>query len=200
MIFVEGIADVVFIQQYIESQFGIKLTTSQIKHTGGWNAIDSKTDEGEALRIAMSQNSDNEGLNLVIFDADNDYSARYEEINGWKLKHSLEFELFLFPNNSDIGALEDLLENIINPINQPIFDCWSGFENCINSKEIQDRIIPLTIPAKKTKIYAYLETLLGSSKSEKEKIKEVKRNYKNLLHWDLTNEYLLPLKDFLTIT
>jgi hypothetical protein len=55
----------------------------------------------------------------------------------------------------------------------------------------------LTIPAKKTKIYGYLETLLGTSKSEKEKIKEKERNYKEQSHWNLDSEYLDPLKEFL---
>mgnify|MGYP003296751608 FL=1 len=44
---------------------------------------------------------------------------------------------------------------------------------------------PFTIPAKKTKIYGYLEALLGGSKKEKKMIKEKKRDYKNALHWDL---------------
>lgn len=56
---------------------------------------------------------------------------------------------------------------------------------------------PLTTPAKKTKIYGYLEALLGDSKSQKEKIKEANRNYENTLHWDLDAEYMKPLKVFL---
>lgn len=45
----------------------------------------------------------------------------------------------------------------------------------------------LTIPAKKTKIYAYLEVLLGASKSEKKKIKEANREYINVNHWNLNS-------------
>ena len=55
----------------------------------------------------------------------------------------------------------------------------------------------LTIPAKKTKIYAYLETLLGKSRSQKKLIKDANRNYKNTQHWNLDAEYLEPLKEFL---
>lgn len=57
---------------------------------------------------------------------------------------------------------------------------------------------PLTTPAKKTKIYGYLEALLGDTKSQKELIKEAKRNYEETLHWNLDAAYLNPLKDFLT--
>ena len=56
---------------------------------------------------------------------------------------------------------------------------------------------PLTTPAKKTKIYGYLEALLFESESEKKKIKERDREYDNALHWNLDAEYLLPLKEFL---
>ena len=54
----------------------------------------------------------------------------------------------------------------------------------------------LTTPAKKTKIYGYLEALLGESKSQKELIKEANRNYENPQHWNLDSNYLLLLKDF----
>ena len=55
----------------------------------------------------------------------------------------------------------------------------------------------LTIPAKKTKIYAYLETLLGKSKSQKKLIKDANRKYENSQHWNLETENLKPLRDFL---
>ena len=47
------------------------------------------------------------------------------------------------------------------------------------------------------KIYAYLEVLLGETKSQKELIKEANRNYENPQHWNLDAEYLEPLKAFL---
>ena len=50
---------------------------------------------------------------------------------------------------------------------------------------------------KETKIYTYLEALLGESKSQKELIKEVNRNYENPQHWNLDSGYLVPLKRFL---
>lgn len=56
---------------------------------------------------------------------------------------------------------------------------------------------PLTIPSKKTKIYAYLEVLLGKSRKEKDLIKERSRDYLNEKHWDLHKEFLTPLKIFL---
>jgi len=52
-------------------------------------------------------------------------------------------------------------------------------------------------PAKKTKIYAYLETLLGKSRSQKKLIKDANRNYENTEHWNLDAKYLEPLKEFM---
>lgn len=50
---------------------------------------------------------------------------------------------------------------------------------------------------KKTKIYAYLETLLGTTRSQKKLIKDANRNYENTQYWNLDAEYLEPLKGFI---
>ena len=197
-IFVEGIADIKFIQDYVSHILNVELSKNEVIETEGWSNILSKKEKGELILNKMISNTDNDGVNLLIFDADSDLKERKQEILKWGEDNSVEFNLFLFPNNSLTGALEDLLENIINPNNSPIFDCWDEFEECIQTKNIEGRLNPLTIPAKKTKIYGYLETLHGTSKSEKEKIKERKRNYKDQSHWNLDSEFLNPLRDFLT--
>jgi len=122
------------------------------------------------------------------------FAKRKKEIEGYGLALN---EIFLFPNNKYDGALEDLLENIINQTNKSIFDCWNKFENCLQGCASNEIKKELTIPAKKSKIYVYLETLLGKSKKEKEKIKDPNREYKVAEHWDLDAEYLIPLKNFL---
>jgi hypothetical protein len=195
-IIVEGIADVKFLSDYIshiKPEFEKK---DVIIDSGGWTKINSQKEEGESIRNQMTENTDKGGMNLVIFDADNDYAKRKKEIEDWKTKFSMSFELFLFPNNKDIGALEELLEKIILDKNQPIFDCWEKYEKCLQSKSIEGRT-SLTTPAKKTKIYGYLEALLGTSKKEKDQIKERERNYQNPEHWNLDGAFLNPLKDFL---
>ena len=68
-------------------------------------------------------------------------------------------------------------------------DFWDNIPYSVSS--------PLTIPAKKTKIYAYLETLVGKSKTQKKLIKDANRNYENTQHWNLDAEYLETLKGFL---
>ena len=193
-IFVEGVADARFFRQYIHHVFGEEVADERLVTLQGWDKL--KT---EASAVRMRSMSANGGVNIVIVDADKDFQARQAEIAKWQHVNEVEFELFLLPNNQDKGALEDLLENIINPNNRPILDCWEDYEKELVKLEIPDRTPPpLTTPAKKTKIYGYLEALLGESKSQKELIKEVNRDYENTLHWNLDAEYLEPLKIFLT--
>jgi hypothetical protein len=197
-IFVEGDADVKFLKDYISHiASDLEISKETIINTGGWTNIDSQKEKGENIQNQMKQNIDNGGINLVIFDADKDFENRKKEIENWKSKYGLAFELFLFPNNQNAGALENLLEKIVIDNNQPIFDCWNGFEDCLQDHASKIIGKKLTIPAKKTKIYAYLEALLGETKKEKEMIKDPKRDYKNKDHWNLNSEFLILLKEFL---
>ena len=199
-IFVEGDADKKFLCDYYHHLFHDKAPKNSIIHTG---ELEEKTGGYKKLTNEvnireMRINSDQSGINLVIFDADEDIEARRAELLAIKKKFDVEFELFLIPNNKEAGALEDLLESIINPNNQSIFECWKHYEQELVTLDIPDRTPPpLTTPAKKTKIYGYLEALLF--KNQKEQIKEKKRNYENALHWNLDAEYLEPLKKFLMI-
>ncbi|MDR3243827.1 MAG: hypothetical protein LBT79_03665 [Elusimicrobiota bacterium] len=189
-IFVEGIADKKFMSDYLAHIMpSYQIDNEMIIDCSGW------TSRSEFIKNEMKYNTDNGAINLVIFDADKSFSIREQEIKNI-LSDSL-FELFLFPNNKDAGTLEDLLEQIIVEKNKPIFDCWNAYEICLKNKQIAGYDKPLTVPAKKTKIYAYLEALLGSTKEEKRKIKEKERNYRNKEHWNLDSKYLESLKIFL---
>lgn len=199
LIIVEGDADKKFFQDYFHHLFGEYASENSIIHpgkdgeTGGYGKLKSE----EAI-LALRQNTNQGGINLVIFDADEDIEARRKELLAIRKQYDVEFELFLLPNDKDAGALEDMLERIINPDNQPVMDCWATYEGELKKVKIPTKTPPtLTIPATKTKIYAYLETLLGKSRSQKKLIKDPYRNYENTHHWNLDLEYLEPLKLFL---
>ena len=200
-IFVEGDADKKFLSDYYHHLFQEKAPQYSINHTG-----DLKRDKtggykklSDEINIReMRINTDQDGVNLVIFDADKDIEARRAELLAIKEEFGVEFELFLLPNNQDNGALEDLLEKIINQDNKCIFECWENYEKELAKQEISWRTPPpLTTPAKKTKIYGYLEALLGESQAQKNLIKEKERDYENAQHWNLDAVYLEPLKEFL---
>lgn len=175
LIIVEGDADKKFFRDYYHHLFQEKAPENSIifpkdNNTGGKDKLKSE----ETLQ-ALRQNTNQDGVNLVIFDADEDIEARRKELLAVKEQFGVEFELFLLPNDKDAGALEDLLENIINPDNQPVMDCWATYEGELEKVRIPTKTPPtLTIPAKKTKIYAYLETLLGKSRSQKKLIPKIR--------------------------
>ncbi len=202
-IIVEGIADKRFIDcylQYLSQQDArIVYTKDVINHilpVDGWEKL--KADDGQSQRNAMLDCTARGGINLIVFDADNDVVNRRNEIQEILDNYKLNAEIFLFPNDKDRGALEDLLEGLINPANQCIFDCWERYENDLQHQYIAWKVPHQpTIPAKKTKIYGYLEALLGESNSQKKLIKESERKYLNTNHWRLNNPAITELSNFL---
>ncbi len=195
-IYIEGVADQKFIADFINFHYGIKLIKGSdkngIKQNENLIEIGSIDNREKIIKAFFARNSLQGITNIIIFDADKGINKRKKELQNLKTKYNVDFEFFLFPNNKDAGDLEDLLMKIINPDNGKIFDCWDEYEKCL-----QEISSDLTLPAKKTKIYAYLEPLLGETNSQKEQIKEAKRNYTNKNHWNLNSEYLNPLKSFL---
>ncbi len=203
MIFVEGIADKVFIRQYIAFIEGVPIRTiseEKIIQCSGranlWVKKEVKANLSEAIDEGVTP--------LIIFDADASAEDAREEIANELSAINIpsnQYALFLFPNNQDAGDLETLLEHIVPPKNLPIFECWEKYEECLRHKATPlvrpAPLPPLTTPARKTKIYGYLEALLGTSEAEKKKIKEASREYRNAEHWDLNAIYLNPLKQFL---
>lgn len=198
IIFVEGTTDERLIRQYCTKLQKENLISAELDievlSVNGWTTIDS--DKGESFVNILKRNS--EGVNLLIFDADANPESRRLEILDWKQKYSIDFELFLFPDNKDAGAVETLLENIINPDNQCVIDCWHQYEKQLSKQTISWKSPQApTCPSEKSKIYGYLEALVGTTKSEKDKIKDANRDFLNTDHWNLDAEGLEPLMEFL---
>ena len=197
-IFVEGEADRVFISQYISfiKNVTIEDIDKNIIQCKGRTNLWAKDEVKTKLREAIDK-----GIKpLIIFDADTDVGQTKKEITNELDKipniQLKGYALFLFPNNQDEGDFETLLERIIPEENKSILECWKRYEECLQTFSSSSGR-PITTPARKTKIYGYLEALLGDTKSEKQKIKEANREYNNKEHWDLNSSYLEPLKQFL---
>lgn len=205
-IFVEGIADQKFLQDVIIEWYGIELSIGGINdksgkpidilELGGKNAFDTPDKVNKLIPVFQTLAITNTPA-LVIFDADK-FSLNHANL----LAHSRTygFQFFLFPDHTSDGDLETLLESLIHPDNQAIFDCWKVYEDCLRQQKTRMTASgKFTTPARKTKIYAYLEALLEETDSEKEKIKERKRNYREPKHWNIdpANPILAALKAFL---
>ena len=216
-IWVEGIADQKFLADVLSVWFGLAFQDSKMSGGVIYECRDETRQIEVRIRAAGTVSAfiaekewrkkeqdfvDNQSFgikNLIIADADDDVAARKTEVaqTVQNVGFNPEFDLFLFPNHQESGDLENLLEQIIHPEHQAIFECWNAYEECLRKTPGKT----YTTPARKTKIYAYLEALLGNSKKEKEKIKEREREYTNADHWQLdpTKEHLKPLHEFLTL-
>lgn len=214
-IFVEGVADQKFFQDLIHEWYDIKLTKGKFaeKNTkielgdifdmGGKDSFEDPT-KMHFLNPIIETLQIEEIPMLVIFDADT-YSKNHPIID--KFCANRGFQYFLLPYNGthselnkNDGDLETLLQEIICSDNQVIFDCWQAYEQCLEGKSSQNTASgTFTLPARKTKIYAYLEALIGESKNQKKNIKEENRDYRNPKHWNLDPAHppLQPLKEFL---
>lgn len=181
-LFVEGKADKKFIQDYITFLLEGNPNNLDINRIGGWSEIPKAEQK-------FKEHSDAGGINLLIIDADDNPSRRRSQVLAYKNNLGIEFELFLIPNNQDGGNLESLLCQISNPDHQMIFDCFDEYQDCLRKNP------DYHLPNLKSKIYAYLETLLPTNQHEK--IQVAKRDYRNTDHWNLGNPYLIPLREFL---
>lgn len=139
--------------------------------------------------------------NLVIFDCDSiatggGLKKRQDDFEALKNSANIDFDYFLFPNNQDEGAFEDLLLQIINPKHQGIMDCFSRYEQCVGGQNEAMGGNCYEMPNIKAKIYTYI-TAFKRSKRDADIVKSGDWNFYNDEYWDLNHSYLLPLKSFL---
>ena len=77
-IFVEGVADERFFKQYISHVSGEEVEDERFVILKGWDNL--KT---EASAVRMKSMTANDGVNIVVVDADKDFLARKVEIAKW---------------------------------------------------------------------------------------------------------------------
>lgn len=193
-IFLEGVTDENFINVLIPS------LNIQNLAKPGFIIVDGYTNLPN-IKNKFQENSDLEGINLVIFDADSPenkggYQKRYNYLMRLKTELNIEFELFLFPNNSHDGDLETILENCTNVKHKRLFDCFEAYNRCISNFKNPDGSNEYSVPNRKSKIYAYLESQNLSGKRAK-RLKDQDYMFELPEFWNLNSEYLDPLKQFL---
>ena len=166
-IIVEGKEDYFFLKNYL-SHIEKDSLSIDLERINGKTNLDK-----EYIRSSID-----EGLEIIIvFDANEDTKKEVSK----KLR-GLKYELFLFPDNSNNGNIEDLLEQIILPDKQDIFECFDNYKRCL-----KERNKGYQLPDKKAKIYSYKEAL--DSKHEEEQFKPE--------CWNFDSSALDPLKRFL---
>ena len=196
-IFCEGISDQRFLRDFLKVHYNIAISDKELESKkyihclGGWTNLSN-------LKLKITQEF-SEYKTLIFLDADDQHTVEKSGLDktisyidnlmtswGWT-----NYDKFIFPNNNEKeGEVEDLLENVINPKNSDIFECWNSFEDCLAKKDKN-----YNVPAKKSKIFLYLESL-----NQKNNCSDRNRDFQDESLWDiknLENPYILKLKTFL---
>jgi hypothetical protein len=184
---VEGPADEKFLKDYCAENFSSDMSKVDfIKLDTDWHGLNK-------FKNQILRGFDKGGI-LLILDADTPnhneggFNKRLAAITAWLEKVKVTAQVFLWPNNSNDGNLETLLQNIIVKEHEQIFVCFEKYEECLRAGEKG-----YVTPNEKAKVYAYAYAL-----SEKgEEASDVKRNYRNPNVWNLKSDFLQPLNQFL---
>ncbi len=182
-----------FIEQYLHYLYpGITDDDYSITCVGGKDNLKNYDN-------LMKQNSAAGYCNIVIFDCDDPstgggFAQRTRHLEDVKTEYGVDFDFFLFPNNNDDGAFEELLLNIINPQHKGLIDCFDKYEMCIGGQDASGELYET--PNTKAKIYSYI-TSFKRSRKERERIKGGNWDFQNVKYWNLDAEYLKPLKEFI---
>ena len=186
-IFCEGISDQRFLRDFLKVHYGISISNEDLKknefieNMGSWNKLTSlelKTKErySDYTTLIFLDADDEKVIDKPGFEATIKFVTELMTEWNWT-----KYDIFVLPNHQDTGTVEDLLENIINKEHSQIFECWNEFESCLSKNK------SLTIPAKKSKIYSYLECLHGVTNQEKDKCKDPNRDFQDENLWDIRN-------------
>lgn len=158
----------------------------------------------DKLRLYENQMRDNTmqgDKNVVIFDCDDastggGIDSRKANFETLKRNSDIDFDYFLFPNNKDDGAFEDMLLHIINDEHCGIMDCFSNYEACVGGQNELKGGDVYEMPNVKAKIYTYIMSF-KRSRSASEKVKKGDWDFTNKEYWNLDSDYLAPLRSFL---
>ena len=193
-VFTEG-KDKVFIERFIEIRFEKKNEIDfQVIPTNGWTNL--KLAAPKIIEFTDAHNDI-----CIVFDADfptneGGFKKRLDEINAIRKEQQLNFEVFLFPNNIDDGDFESILEAIANELRKGVFECFTDYERCVKQK-LSEKEMTFHLPARKSRIFAYAETLPFSSKEWEKFGKRGNFLFENTDYWNINSEALKPLFDFL---
>lgn len=154
--------------------------------------VDGKDNLDKAANI-FKTNSEEGGINLIVFDADfpankGGFKVRQEFLQQRMAELGIEAELFLFPNHNDDGDFEYLLEQLTQSERHKLFfDCFGDYETCLGSNYLT--------PNRRGKLHTYISAM-PMSKTKRDKLGQGEWQFENTDYWDLNKPYLDPLKEF----
>ena len=185
----------------ILKHMGINPDRYDLMPTGGYsNLMDSDSTTNVGI---LQANTDEGGINLVIFDADSPqnnggFEKRREELLKRKKEMGLTFELFLWPNNKDDGDVEVLMESIARKDLYPqLFECYEKYEHCISQRKNEQGDAFYHLPNRKNKLHTYF-TSLPISQTKRDKAGKGDWLWDDSEIWNLDADTMNPIKEFLS--
>jgi len=201
-IYVEGINDIVFLKNYLETVFNFKIDYQGKKDTfenekvlgsfvatKGWGKINTSYYHKE-----FEDNANKGFTTLIILDADtihNDGGFGVRQAQVEAVQATIPFEYFLIPNGGGDGYLETLLSNIIVEEYRDALQCLRGQDECLRAANASITGKQLKVSPDKAADKAVMNTFMSRLKNEGQ------NKFKDATIWNLNHVYLAPLKNFL---
>lgn len=143
----------------------------------------------------FKENTIEGGKNLIVFDADTPatgggFAATLQRIQRELQSNEMQADgIFLFPNNSEDGIFENLLERLMQcDIHKHWLDCYSDYEACLGDKYLT--------PNLKGKLFTYISAQKTLSNRKRNKLGSGQWQFNDAQYWDMSADALQPLKDF----
>jgi len=180
-------SEYVFIKTLIK-HLGVEEKVSEIVCVNGKDNLANSSN-------AFLANTLEGGINLIIFDADSPTNKGGFAIREKDLRQQFDFlgikaDLFLFPNNTDDGDFEVLLESILRrDIHQRFFDCFEDYEKCLGGNYIA--------PNRKGKLFTYISAQKELTHKQRSDLGKGEWLFDDDRFWDLDSPSLQPLKQFI---
>lgn len=203
-IFVEGNTDQACVERILELRYGITFPKDGVDVKDAIISCNGWTNLSNQPALVDSFRKENGGKNLVIFDSDTSnnqggYQKRYEEITAIAESLGIKFEIYLLPNNSSDGALEDFYCSCFKNEMKFFEECWENMLNCFKRNNVAD--LSLKLPHTTGKIYSYVD-LFDAYRTSDYKNTKGKRHYFDEGLWEFnfdTNDNLKRLVSFFEV-
>jgi len=156
----------------------------------------------ETNRNQMEQASDEGNNVIVLLDADTPakgygYIARLSEINNKKNEFGLNFPLYLYPDNSNDGDVENLMEELARKdLHQEWWNCFEDYEKCVGGVKTLAGECRYELPNRKAKLHTFINSQKLNN-SQRRKIGSGAWLFDDLNYWDLSRPSVQPLLNFL---
>jgi len=156
----------------------------------------------EPIVNQLKSSEDNGDNCLVLLDADtSDKGGGFARKAKWVMDNKSEvgvsFSFFIYPNDSDDGDIECLMEQVARrDLHEGWFDCFEDYEKCVKGMKDSRGMIRYNIPNRKGKLHTYISSM-NLSAARKQRLGNGDWLFEQPEYWDLESISLKPLLNFL---